>query len=219
MAAWRREDGAGTPSAARSAARACTNAAQPAAHHGSSPAASSAPVRPVRTSPEPAVAAHEVVDGCTSVRPSGSATTVALPLSSTVTPSSAAARRVAAIRSAPTSPAIRANSPACGVSTAGRPARAVRSSSWWASRVMPSASTTTGTSLASTAASTSRPASSVPMPGPTAHACARPAAATVGAVTTSGQWASTACAAEPAKRTMPLVASTAAPVARTAAPG
>ena len=30
---------------------------------------------PVRTSPEPAVAAHEPVDGCTSARPSGSATT------------------------------------------------------------------------------------------------------------------------------------------------
>jgi hypothetical protein len=84
---------------------------------------------------------------------------------------------------------------------------------------MPSASTTSGTSLAKTAASTSRPASSVPMPGPTAHACVRPAASTVAEVITSVQRARTPGVAEPAKRTMPLVASTAAPVARTAAPG
>ena len=86
IAPWIADAGAGAPSAASSAARACRNAAQPAAHHGSSPAASSAPTIPVSTSPDPAVAAHDVVDGCTSARPSGSATTVALPLSSTVTP-------------------------------------------------------------------------------------------------------------------------------------
>ena len=142
MWAWRRDAGVGTPSAARSAARACTNAAHPAAHHGSSPAASNAPMMPVSTSPEPAVAAHEPVEGCTSARPSGSATTVALPLSSTVTPSSAAARRAAAIRSAPTSPASRANSPV----VRGEHARAgrgspARRSACSASSVMASAST------------------------------------------------------------------------------
>ena len=104
IACWIADDGTGAPSAAISAARACRNAPQPAAHHGSSPAARSAPTIPVSTSPDPAVAAHDVVDGCTSVRPSGSATTVALPLSSTVTRSAAAARRAAAIRSGPTSP-------------------------------------------------------------------------------------------------------------------
>ena len=166
IAPWIADDGAGAPSAASSAARACTNAPQPAAHHGSSPAASSAPTIPVSTSPEPAVAAHDVVDGCTSVRPSGSATTVALPLSSTVTWSAAAARRAAAIRSGPTSPATRANSRSCGVITTGRPATARAQVACGPSSVTPSASTHTGTSRSSTAASSARPAVVGPDPGP-----------------------------------------------------
>ncbi len=174
---------------------------------------------PVSTSPEPAVAAHDVVDGCTSVRPSGSATTVALPLRSTVTPSAAAARRAAPIRSVPTSPATRANSRSWGVITTGRPATLLRRSACRASRVTPSASTHTGTSRSSTAPSSARPASSVPMPGPTAHDWVRPASATSSVATISGQRARTGSAAVPAKRTMPLVASTAAPEASTAAPG
>ena len=52
----------------------------------------------------------------------------------------------------------------------------------------------------------------------TAHDWVRPASATSSVAMTSGQCARTGSAAVPAKRTMPLVASTAAPVASTAAP-
>ncbi len=57
------------------------------------------------------------------------------------------------------------------------------------------------------------------MPGPTAQACARPASSIDSVAITSGQWSRTPGAALPANRTIPLVASTAAPVASTAAPG
>ena len=59
----------------------------------------------------------------------------------------------------------------------------------------------------------------VPPPGPTTHAWAVPASATVGWHTTSGRAASTAPAADPTYLTIPDVAATAADAHSTAAPG
>ena len=56
----------------------------------------------------------------------------------------------------------------------------------------------TGTSRSSTAASSARPASSVPIPGPTAHDCVRAASANSSVATTSGHRARTRSAADPA---------------------
>ncbi len=86
----------GAPSAAIRPASPCRNAAAAAADlAGSTPCASIAPARPDSTSPEPAVASHRVPVGLTKTASpaSGVAITVVEPLSSTVTPSSAAARR------------------------------------------------------------------------------------------------------------------------------
>src|SRR5690606_11975111 len=59
----------------------------------------------------------------------------------------------------------------------------------------------------------------VPPPGPTTHAWAVPASATVGWHTTSGRAATTASAPDPTYRTIPEVAATAADAHSTAAPG
>ena len=85
--------------------------------------------------------------------------------------------------------------------------------------VRASASTSTGTSLASTAATTRSASSSVPSPGPTTQACTRPASSN-GVTTASGQRSRTCSAgwSAPAKRTIPAPARSAAPTASTAAP-
>ncbi len=67
--------------------RVCTKAAAAAASPAGSPLASSAPIMPDSTSPDPAVAAHDSPTGLMYTRPPGSAMTVAYPLSNTVTPS------------------------------------------------------------------------------------------------------------------------------------
>ncbi len=167
------------------------------------------------------MAGQEERDGFTSIRPSGAAMIVVFPLSSTTALNRLAASRVAATRSAPGGlPVSRSNSRSCGVSTSGVPgSRLSASSGCRASRVIASASATTGSPAASTCATTSRPAAPVPNPGPTAQAWTCPASATDPVATTSGQRARTTSAAVPANRTMPEVASTAAPVLSTAAPG
>ena len=117
--------------------------------------------------------------------------TVTLPFSSTVTPSWSASRgwrRRGRRRGG--APASRANSPACGVNTVGA-ARPVTRSGCAARMVSPSASTITGRLLSSANHSAVAPVSSVPSPGPTAHACTRPTALALGAAMTSGQLEST----------------------------
>ncbi len=95
-------------------------------------------------------------------------------------PSRSASLRVAATRSAPGGePASRANSPACGVNTVGALRPATRSGCA-ARMVSPSASTMTGRSVSSANHRAAAPVSSVPRPGPTAHACTRPDALRAG---------------------------------------
>ena len=104
-----------------------------AAAYGSSPWASSAPIVPDRTSPVPPLASAGFSNGATTTSPPGSAMTVRAPLSTTTWRHAAAASLAAATRassSSPRSPSAagsrplparsRANSPACGVRTAGR---------------------------------------------------------------------------------------------------
>src|SRR6201993_594249 len=212
--------GRGPGSAAEEfAARAWTNAAAAAASAAGSPAASSAPIMPDSTSPDPAVAAHDWPAGFRYTRPPGAAITVTLPLSRTVAPNLSASRRVAPMRSSPGGePASRANSPACGVSTVGAD-RDATASGWAARMVSASASTITGRSVPSANHSALAPAASVPTPGPTTQACTFPADSAVAEAMTSGQCESTCSAALPAYLTMPDVAATAAPVHSTAAPG
>ena len=91
-------------------------------------AQSIAPTMPASVSPEPAVASAAHVEGFTTTRPDGSATSVCSPLSTTTAFARDASVRTAANRSASTAsdvvPRRRAASPACGVSTAGTAARA-----------------------------------------------------------------------------------------------
>ena len=92
------------------------------------------------------------------------------PFSRTVTPSCAAASRVAAIRSSPGADPVRAaNSPSCGVTTVGAE-RAARSGSNSGDPRMGKASASTTAGMGSFSASTRRAAaaSSRPSPGPTA---------------------------------------------------
>lgn len=224
--------------AASRAVSPCRYAAAIPACGGSSPCASSAPARPDRTSPLPAVASHgvPVVFTNTGSSPSGGATTVVEPLSRTHAPNSVAASRACSSRRASTSagslPSRRPSSPACGVSRvgAGRGSRSLRC----ARSDSPSASTSTGRLVASTAASLAAAASVVPMPGPATHACTRPTpagksilspertrvSASSSVITTSGQTPRIAAAAAGAvtSRTMPAPPRTAPPVASTAAP-
>lgn len=110
--------------------------------------------------------------------PSGRATTVVEPLSSTVAPYRSASSRACRSRAAATwsavtpAPSNRAASPACGVSRVGAVRPASSRGPRRASSVRPSASTSTGTSLAS--ASSSASAVSSPEPGPTTQDCTRP---------------------------------------------
>ena len=125
-------------------------------------------------------------------------------------------------------PSSRASSPACGVISVGADSLARGSRpAVWLTMVSPSASTSTGTSVASTAASRAAACWSVPMPGPAAQAWTRPAesgsqsppsAWTVS--TASGHACRTAVAgtAAVATRTIPAPPRTAPPVASTAAP-
>ena len=186
----------------------------------------------------PAVASHgvPVVLTNTGSSPPGGATTVVEPLSSTHAPNSVAASRACSSRRASTSagslPSSRPSSPACGVSSvgAGRGSRSLRR----ASSASPSASTSTGRLVASTAASRAAASSVVPMPGPATHACTRPTPAgnsfsssertrpsvSSSVITTSGKTPRTAAAAPGAvtSRTMPAPPRTAPPVESRAAP-
>src|SRR5205807_10601655 len=96
--------------AASAAACACTNAAAAAASAAVNPDASSAPIIPDSTSPDPAVAAQDCPAGLRYAGPPGSAMIVTLPLSSTVAPKVSASFRHAPPRSSPGGlPASRAN--------------------------------------------------------------------------------------------------------------
>ena len=83
------------------AASACTHAAAAAARNGSIPDASIVTIMPASTSPVPAVARRSSPGRRPVPRPSGSATNVVGPFSSTVQSRSAASRRTASKRSAP----------------------------------------------------------------------------------------------------------------------
>jgi len=78
---------------------------------GSSPVASSAPSTPVRTSPEPAVAGQDERAGFTSTRPSGAATMVVLPLSSSTASNRPAASRAARLVARPWITALSPDAP------------------------------------------------------------------------------------------------------------
>ena len=180
----------------------------------------------------PAVASHDVPVELTSASPPpAGAITVVEPLSRTVAPNLAAAARACSRRRASTSagspPSSRASSPACGVSRVG----AARASSPRsdAISVSPSASTSTGRSVPRTAASRSRAASSVPMPGPATQAWTRPTVSIswpawepspVARVSASGQCWRTTATAGPAEtsRTIPAPPRRAPPTASIAAP-
>ena len=208
----------------------CRYAARLPASIGASPAARNAPHAPESTSPLPAVASFADVVRLTRAAPSGATTSVRLPLSNTVTPRSAAVARTTPSRSAASScaptPVSRWNSPAWGVSRVG--ARRPRTSPRSRDRmVSASASTSTGRSVPSTAATSRAAPSSVPMPGPTTQAWTCPAASraapspgSITVMTTSG-WAlrtiSAGWAAE-TNRTIPAPARAALPVDSTAAP-
>ena len=172
------------PAAASRAARPCRYAADSAACGAASPWASSAPASPARTSPVPAVASHDVPvgvdqDGVEVVRRRDDR---GRPLEQHAR--AELGRRAARVLKPPgrhvgrVRPSSRPSSPACGVSSVGA-ARGSRSR-WLASSVSPSASMSTGRLVASTPASRSAAAASVPIPGPATHACTRP--------TSSGNW-------------------------------
>src|SRR5690606_2136063 len=117
-------------------------------------------------------------------------------------------------------PVSRSNSPSCGVSSSGvSGSRASSTSGCSAMSVIASASAHTGTPWPSASASTSLLCRPVPIPGPTTHACTRPASKIEPVATTSGQCDRTTSATGPAYRTMPAVARTAAAAVNTAAPG
>ena len=123
-------------------------------------------------------------------------------------------------------PSSRDSSPACGVIRVG--ARRGSRSWCWLRMVRPSASTSAGRSVASTAASRATASGPVPMPGPATQAWTRPtdpgrsqspsSGCTVS--TASGQVCRTTAAGTLAvtTRTMPAPPRTAPPVASTAAP-
>ena len=123
-------------------------------------------------------------------------------------------------------PSSRDSSPACGVIRVG--ARRGSRSWCWLRMVRPSASTSAGRSVRSTAASRAAASGPVPMPGPATQAWTRPtdpgrsqspsSGCTVS--TASGQVCRTTAAGTAAvtTRTMPAPPRTAPPVARTAAP-
>ena len=123
-------------------------------------------------------------------------------------------------------PSSRDSSPACGVISVG--ARRGSRSWCWLRMVRPSASTSAGRSVASTAASRATASGPVPMPGPATQAWTRPtdpgrsqspsSGCTVS--TASGQACRTTAAGTLAvtTRTMPAPPRTAPPVASTAAP-
>src|SRR5699024_7067854 len=99
------------------------------------------------------------------------------------------------------------------------PVTSRRSTGCSATQVRASASSTVGRLVARTSRISATAAASVPPPGPTTHACARPASATEVWHTTSGLAARPAPDPDPTERTMPEVAATAADTVRTAAPG
>ena len=115
----------GPPPDARVAAAPCSQEPTDAASYGVRPAASSDPIRPVSTSPAPAVASHGTPVVVARTRPSGVAIRVRRPLSRTTASYVVAAARAwcsgRASTSARSTPAMAASSPAWGVSTAGTP--------------------------------------------------------------------------------------------------
>src|ERR1019366_9116410 len=151
--------------------------ARPPASSGATPRAIVAPMRPVRTSPVPAVASAVVPAIPRSTRPDGSATAVVGPLTSATTPAAPASRRAAAIRSSPgRSPISRPYSPSCGVRTTVDRAAGAEAPSTLPRAKSPSASTTTGTGDSATSPRTSPAAAPLPpRPGPITTAAHREA--------------------------------------------
>ncbi len=210
-------------------ARPWSQAPPAAASSGGTPWARSAPITPDSTSPVPAVARRASPAVTSRARPSGWATTVVGPFSSTIAPVAAARSRAAARRSSPGGrPARRANSPSCGVSTVGprRPVRAAAGSP--PSAVSPSPSTTAGTTADDTSWSTAASVGALrPSPGPMTRAPARsscssttvshPAAGTATPTASVGRPGSWSTPGD-ATRTIPAPARCAARAARWAAP-
>ncbi len=143
------------------------------------PWASRPPMNPASTSPDPAVASQGAPDVFTTARPSGAATTVSGPFSSTTAPERLAAARAAAMRSG--EPASRpgntlSNSPGCGVITSRGPSAANRASGSPWNTVRASASTTRAASVPARARRLARVAGVTPAAGPITAALALAAA-------------------------------------------
>src|ERR1051326_8992169 len=156
------------------AASPCTQAAAAAASKPGMPWARSPAIKPASTSPAPAVVSHGGALSLTPARPLGAARTVSGPLSNTTVPGRAAAARAMSILEVfPTISASflnrRANSPACGVRTAGwsRPDSIAHNALASSSKlVSASASSTTARGPLSLAATNARMGSPTPPPGP-----------------------------------------------------
>ena len=153
------------------------DAERAAASNGARPWARSEPIAPARTSPVPPLARAGFSNGAIATSPSGVAMTVRAPLSTTHWRQAAAASRTAATRassSAARSPSAsgsrplparsRANSPACGVRTAGRRSPS-HQSSIVASDRSASASRRIGAWSGSSATISRRTSSAVARPG------------------------------------------------------
>ena len=108
------------------------------------PSPSRASTTPDSTSPLPPLAMPQLPVVFIRHRPSGPATTVPGPFSTTTAPDRRAKSSAAAVRPWDRSPPTRRNSPSWGVSTVTRPRRRSHSSICPASAFMPSASSTSG---------------------------------------------------------------------------
>ncbi len=125
------------------------------------------------------MASHGLALVLTTARPSGAATTVSGPFSSTTAPAWAAAARAAAILSGDLAMRpgnTRSNSPACGVSTSSRSRIENRDSASSLNTVRASASTTSAAPVRASAIRFSTVALLTPAPGPITAASASPAA-------------------------------------------
>src|SRR5690606_20753776 len=158
--------------AAASPAAACSKAPQAAASKASRPCARSAAMAPVSRSPMPPVAIPGLPASIRAMRPSGAATRVPAPFSTTTASKLLARARADASRPSWTSavvmPISRAASPGCGVRIASPTARGCS-----ASRFSASASSTIGFAVPRAACSNPRAQSPRPSPGPIATTVAR----------------------------------------------
>ncbi len=146
------------------------------------PCAHKPPIRPASTSPEPAVASQGGAFAAMAARPSGAATTVSAPLSTTTAPASCEAswHSLSFCLTGAFCPfvlKIRANSPSCGVRIAGDSSRLFSDvKSFFGSstkEVIASASSTTARRPFKAVSTMSRMGAPTPPPGPITTALTR----------------------------------------------